>query len=228
VGTASQVKNYYVILGVPREVSERGIRTAFRDLARRHHPDIAGPEGAAAFREAVEAYRVLSDPEARKHHDARLAEGVSVRVRATPATHVRDSRAPTLEPLSIFGRPEAIRPSADALLDRFHRNFSGLGIPKSEGPQPLLCDVSLSKEEARRGGVLPIRLPALRPCPACRGTGRSAFFICRTCGAEGSVDDQIVVPVRIPPGARSGTVLEVSLARWGVHNSWLRIRLRVS
>jgi HSP20 family molecular chaperone IbpA len=44
----------------------RGIRAAFRDLARKHHPDIAGPRGAPAFREAVEAYRALSDPEARR------------------------------------------------------------------------------------------------------------------------------------------------------------------
>ena len=56
----------------------------------------------------------------------------------------------TLEPLSVFGPSESIRPSAEALLDRFYRNFSGQGVPKSEHPEPLLCDVSLSIEEARR------------------------------------------------------------------------------
>jgi molecular chaperone DnaJ len=221
------VKDYYLVLGVPRESSQQGIRSAFRDLARRHHPDVAGPEGARAFRDAVEAYRVLSDPEARQNHDARLAETAPFRVRATPSAKVRDPYAPTREPLSVFGRPESIRPSADALLDRFFRNFSGLGVPKSEGPQPLLCDVSLSREEARQGGVLPIRLPARRPCPACRGTGRLAFFICRTCGADGSVQDQILVPVRIPEGVPSGTVLDLSLANWGIANVWLQVRVRV-
>jgi DnaJ-class molecular chaperone len=136
-------------------------------------------------------------------------------------------RAPTLEPLSVFGPSESIRPSAEALLDRFYRNFSGQGVPKSEHPEPLLCDVSLSIEEARRGGVLPVRLPARRPCPGCRGTGRSAFFICRMCGAEGYVRDQFAVPVRIPPGVHSGAVLDISLAPWGVHNLWLQVRLRV-
>lgn len=224
------VKNYYVILGVPRDESPGGIRSAFRDLARRHHPDIAGPPGAPAFREIVEAYRVLSDPEARRHHDARLTEGVPVRVRAEPTMRARppsEGSTRAFEPLSLLRRPEAIRPSAEVLFDRIFRNFTGLGIPKSESPEPLLCDVSLSAEEAKRGGRLPICLPARQPCPACHGEGRTALFLCRSCGGKGHLDGEVVVPLQIPAGLRSGAQLDVSLEPWGIHNFWLRVRVGV-
>lgn len=73
-------KDYYVVLGVPRDEDDQGIRRAFRELALRHHPDRAGPGGTQAFRDAVEAYRVLSDPEQRRRHDAELGDGEAVRV----------------------------------------------------------------------------------------------------------------------------------------------------
>jgi DnaJ-class molecular chaperone len=72
-------QDYYFVLGIPRDESARGIRKAFRDQARRHHPDRAGPNGAPRFRDVVEAYRVLSDPEQRRAYDADRATAVPVR-----------------------------------------------------------------------------------------------------------------------------------------------------
>jgi curved DNA-binding protein CbpA len=59
-------RNYYVVLGVASDETEHGVRTAFRDLAKRYHPDRIGPRGAAPFREIAEAYEVLGDPERRR------------------------------------------------------------------------------------------------------------------------------------------------------------------
>ena len=72
------MKNYYLVLGVPRdEQNPRGIRDAYRQLAKQYHPDRAGPEEATAFRDVVEAYEVLSHDEQRALHDQglRRAEG---------------------------------------------------------------------------------------------------------------------------------------------------------
>ena len=55
-------RNYYVILGVASTETEQGIRAAFRDLAKRNHPDQIGPSGVASFRDIKEAYDVLGDP----------------------------------------------------------------------------------------------------------------------------------------------------------------------
>ena len=68
---ATTFKDYYDVLGVPRSASAKEIKTAFRKLARKHHPDVnPGDAGAEArFKEINEAHEVLSDPEKRKKYD---------------------------------------------------------------------------------------------------------------------------------------------------------------
>ena len=65
-------RDYYVTLGVPRTETTDGIRSAFRDLVKRYHPDRSGSEESDTFRDVVEAYRVLSDPALRERYDERL------------------------------------------------------------------------------------------------------------------------------------------------------------
>jgi len=72
-------KDYYAILGVSPSESPEGIRAAYRRAVRRTHPDHAGPEGAAAFQEVVEAHAVLSDPERRRAYDESLRRSAAGR-----------------------------------------------------------------------------------------------------------------------------------------------------
>lgn len=222
------MKDYYLVLGVPRTESQRGIRKAFRDLAREHHPDRAGPAGTPVFREVVEAYRVLSDPEQRRSLDARLRQHES---RDTPARSplraTSRRRAAVFDPVELFREPSAIRPSADALFDRILRNFARTGPRKGEHREPLLCDVALTPTEAVHGGILPIRVPVRLPCSSCHGAGHYGGFRCGTCGAEGQVRAGVLVPLRVPPGVPSGAILEAPLDRSGIRNLWLRARIRV-
>jgi molecular chaperone DnaJ len=62
------MKDYYEILGVPEYASEEEIKKAFRELAKKYHPDVPGGD-AEKFKEILEAYRVLSDPKLRKEYD---------------------------------------------------------------------------------------------------------------------------------------------------------------
>jgi DnaJ-class molecular chaperone len=66
---ARRKRDYYAVLGVPRESSETDIKRAFRELARKHHPDVNPADGGEAFREINEAYAVLSDRDARARYD---------------------------------------------------------------------------------------------------------------------------------------------------------------
>ena len=66
---ARRKRDYYVVLGVSRDASETEIKRAFRELARKHHPDVNPKDGGEQFREINEAYAVLSDREARARYD---------------------------------------------------------------------------------------------------------------------------------------------------------------
>ena len=68
---AVEFKDYYRILGVDRKADDKTIKSAYRKLARKHHPDVAKGAGAAEkFKEINEAYEVLSDPEKRRRYDS--------------------------------------------------------------------------------------------------------------------------------------------------------------
>ena len=66
---ARRKRDYYVVLGVPRDTSELEIKRAFRELARKYHPDVNSEDAGEKFREINEAYAVLSDKEARARYD---------------------------------------------------------------------------------------------------------------------------------------------------------------
>lgn len=68
------IKNYYIILGISPSASAEGIRGAFRQLAKKFHPDKAGCEKTAIFQDITEAYEVLSNPEKRKLYNQKLTE----------------------------------------------------------------------------------------------------------------------------------------------------------
>ena len=73
---AMLAKNYYVALGVSRDESSTGIRSAYHEIARRMHPDIAGPGDKSRFQEINEAYGVLSDPDRRRALDRDFGGGL--------------------------------------------------------------------------------------------------------------------------------------------------------
>src|SRR5438445_13689454 len=67
---AVEFKDYYRILGVDRSADDKAIKSAYRKLARKYHPDVAkGKDAGERFREITEAYEVLSDPEKRRRYD---------------------------------------------------------------------------------------------------------------------------------------------------------------
>lgn len=222
-------RDHYFVLGVSRDESAAGIRAAFRDLVKRHHPDRAGPAGTVRFLEIADAYRVLGDAAARRAYDASLRRresgGLSV-----PVHRRRGHRsAPdpfTDEPLDVFGEPG--QTFAEALLARFLGNFSTRGHAKAERAEPLVCHVLLSQDEARSGGVLPIRVPVLERCALCGGSGHVWPFPCIDCNASGTIQRDALVEVRIPSGVASEARFTAPLDRVGIRNLFLEVVVRVA
>ena len=241
-------KNYYVVLGVSRGESPAGIRTAYHELARRMHPDVAGPAGTTRFQEINEAYQVLSDPARRRAHDREFG-GPEVEVRREPPRWPIASepigqppRWPVAsepigqpprwpiapEPISLFGQPEQTRPSFDSFQERYLRNFTGWNVPKAERAESLTLDVVLSPTEAFYGCTVPVGVPVFAACAECAGTGQAFPFRCTGCAGSGLIEELRTLHVRVPPRVQPGTVLELPLERFGIGNLYLRVQVSIS
>lgn len=222
------IKNYYVVLGVHREVSDAGIRAAYKDLAKRFHPDRIGEHGTKAFQEISEAYQTLSDPEQRRLHNHLLDQQEDRRREAGQRVNFRRGLEP--EPLSR-GRVSTMedyqhaRPSFDGLYQQFLKDFTGMGAPNAVRAEELNFEVILTADEARHGGVISVQVPTYYRCSLCRGRGRDWMFPCFDCQGSGVIETERPVNIRFPPGVRSGTVIEAPLKGFGAENVCLRLYL---
>ena len=212
-------RNYYVVLGVPWDAPPALIRSAFREQAKRYHPDHVGSAGTEAFQELAEAYEVLSDPERRARYDREqgrrpIAESASWETLRQP------------EPLT--GEPVSPGPSFEAWLERLPWGLTAADEPEPEHAEPLDFELILNPEEAERGVVVPFEIPIVRSCSWCAGTGLDWGLPCRACGAHGHVIEREIIRVPVPRGIRSGNVIEASLAGLGIRNLWLRLHARIA
>lgn len=220
-------KDYYTILGVSRTESSKGIQTAFRRLAKEHHPDLAGAEHTCRFQEITEAYEILSDPAARADYNRHLQSHPRVeRTKAVQRAGESSEYTSAIRPERASSRQQCSHASSNPdsffedLLDRFFTTETF----RAANPSWDL-EVLLTPDEAEQGGFLPI--PVSHRCPACAGSARSPFFPCMNCGGRGRIDAGGSVRVEISPGIADGTVIEVPpTSERGSTNS-LRILIRV-
>jgi hypothetical protein len=83
--------------------------------------------------------------------------------------------------------------------------------PKAERAESLTLDVALSPGAAFHGCTVPVGVGVFSACPECNGTGQVFPFRCLGCAGSALFEEQRTLRVRVPPGVRSGTVLEVPL-----------------
>jgi hypothetical protein len=242
-------KDYYVILGISRTDAPAAIRSAYRDLAHRYHPDRTGPEGTRHFQEINEAYEVLSDPKQRSAYDQETGHPVQVKVepmgeevrrssgpgrvgRPRPGATDPARGEPIPEPMipgdvSVLRDFGVTRPSEDALYDRFMRNFARYGLPKSGRVEPLTVELHVSPDRASRGGAVTLALPVFRPCPACKGTGSVWEFGCLHCSGTGMLETEQPVRISLPPHTRDRDLFQVPIRHHGIQNLVLNLLVRV-
>jgi molecular chaperone DnaJ len=224
-------RDYYIVLGVSRSESPAGIHEAFRRLAKKYHPDLGGPATTDTFQEIAQAYEILSDPAQRKRYDEtlRARENLTRPAPAEPLFRQRGYEPEPLvpKPMSIPHDFQTIRPSFDALFDRVLRNFTGIGVTKAERPEDLNIEVILTPMEVTRGVVTPIEVPVFQTCWSCQGTGRQWLFPCTGCAGQGMIEEHQTISVRIPPGVRDRSIIELPIEGLGIHNFYLRLHIRI-
>jgi molecular chaperone DnaJ len=170
-------RDYYEVLGLNRDAADEDIKKAYRKLAMKHHPD-RNPDSKEAedrFKEAKEAYEVLSEPEKRRAYDAYGHAGVSPQM---------GGMGPDAAGFGGF---------AEAFGDIFSDIFGGgqgRGRSSVYRGADLRYNLEITLEQAARGTETKIRIPTMEPCETCHGSGAKPGThpkTCETCHGAGTV-----------------------------------------
>ena len=224
-----EFRDYYKTLGVERNASEAQIKSAYRKLARKYHPDVNpnNKDAEGRFKEINEAYQVLSDPEKRKKYDQLGADWE--RGATEDEVFRRYAQA---------GGPE-FGGTAGGFSDFFERFFGNLGGGLGGGPsrgfqqfdlgdefagtvrargRDLESEVKISVRDAVHGARRRLELASEDQCDVCGGSGMTArqetrgrtriirsAEPCAKCGGRGSIRVHRTLEVTIPPGVSEGS-----------------------
>ncbi len=172
---SNKKRDYYEVLGVNRDANDEEIKKSYRKLAMKYHPDRNpdSKESEDKFKEAKEAYEMLSEPDKRRAYDAHGHAGVSQ---------------------NAGGGGQGFGGFGDAFGDIFGDIFGGgrggggrSGVYRGAD---LRYNLEITLEQAARGTETKIRIPSMDECTACKGTGAkpgTSKKSCGTCGGQGQV-----------------------------------------
>jgi len=207
-------KDYYKLLGVKRDASQQEIRKAYRELARKYHPDM-NPDNKPAeekFKDIQEANAVLSDPEKRKMYD-QLGSNWRAGADFRPPPGWEGQRVEFGDLEDLFGG------AGGGFSDFFQSIFGGGGMggpgqsrsgrQRSSRGSDIEATIELDLEDIHRGSDRTVTLHSVQICPECKGTGAKRGKRCQKCRGAGQIRQPKRMKVKISPGARDGTVLRL-------------------
>lgn len=231
-------RDYYEILGVARTADESALKSAYRKLALKYHPDRNpnNPEAEERFKEAAEAYSVLTDAEKRRLYDTYGHQGLA------------GAGSANVNP-DIFADFTDIFGDFFGFSDLFGGGGGGRRRNRAQRGDDLRYDLEISFEDSIRGLEAEIQVPRAETCATCNGTGADSAdgwtdcsvcrgrgevyyqqgFLsirrtcsqcggkgkllrrpCRTCRGDGQTQVTHKLKVRIPPGVDSGMKMRVA------------------
>lgn len=207
-------KDYYELLGIKRNASEREIKQAYRRLARQFHPDVnSGDKSAEAkFKEINEAHEVLSSNKNRKKYDKYGAQWQH----AEQFEQAQQQQAAfrgfggTGGATSFHFEGEDMGSLFDDLLFGGGRARTYTRRTRTMRGRDLETPVEVTLEEAFHSTTRTLRLQSEEACPACKGTGLIQNVPCAACQGAGRVPRLKRLEVRIPAGVKTGSRVRIA------------------
>lgn len=218
-------RSYYDILGVKKDATEADLKKAYRKLARKHHPDVNpdDKDAEAKFKEASEAYAILSDKEKREQYDRGGREAFNFK--GDPFGPGGPFAGVEFDFGGFGGRGGSARTrgqrrttrSTGNFGDIFSDLFSGGAEPGADAFQSaprrgadLAAETTIGFRDAVRGTTVELSLARQRECPSCNGLGHTGNSVCRNCGGSGVLATPESVRVKIPEGVRNGQKIRIA------------------
>ncbi len=222
-------RDYYEVLDVPRDASAQDLKKAYRRVAMKNHPDRNPDDDAAEerFKEANEAYEVLSDDEKKASYDQFGHAGVN-RQGGAGAQGFGDVFGDIFGDIfgSTRGGRSHVQRGSDlsytlelSLEDAVKGSSVKIRLPTSvtcstcegsgakKGSSPVNCDTCNGVGQVRmRQGPFSIQ----QACPRCQGTGKTIKDPCHICHGRGAVQDEKTLSVKVPPGVDDGDRIRLS------------------
>ena len=218
------MKDYYAILGVPKDATQEEIKRAYRELAKKYHPDKnrGDPKAEERFKEINEAYAVLSDPKKRAEYDRRgYVEGAEAYQNFFPQDLFDLFEELFGVRLGARARPKGgdIKLEVEADLETIAKGGEVRVRYRRRVPCPT-CGGSGGRSQVcptcRGSGRVETyhrtifgTLVQESVCPHCKGTGRILVQTCPTCGGRGVVEADETITVEIPPGIDEESYLRI-------------------
>jgi molecular chaperone DnaJ len=207
-------KDYYELLGVKKNATEKEIKQAYRRLARKYHPDVnPGDKSAEArFKEINTAYEILADKEKRAKYD-RYGDKWQYADQFEKAGGQQSpyyEYSPGGDTGSHFGGDIG---GLDSIFEELFRGGRSRTFSRRAQPrrgQDLETPVEVTLEEAYSGTTRTISLQMEEPCATCQGTGRIQNVPCSVCRGAGIVPDIKRLEVKIPAGVNTGSRVRIA------------------
>jgi molecular chaperone DnaJ len=222
-------RDYYWILGIEPDASQRQIQIAYQTKVRQLE---AGLHQKAPMLDVQEAYSILGNPSPRRTYDS-WPHKIPVQSQTTaggrPPAEPLIPRETSGEPVdvSVTRSFRTASPSFDEIHDRLWSNFQDTDPPKSETIESLTLEVPLTPQQAFSGGRVRVLVPARAACPTCDGRGGVGPFVCFRCDGSGALIVEYPIMVAYPPGITDYAV-QIPLERFGIHNFYLTVLFRVT
>jgi molecular chaperone DnaJ len=224
--------NYYDLLGLKKNASEKEIKQAYRRLARQYHPDVnpGNKSAEAKFKEINAAYEVLADKTKRQKYDKygdkwQYADQIE---QAEREQEQYQGFAPGGGGFRYSGDIDGLDSILEEMFGGRARGFSRRAQPRRGQDMETTVDITL--EEAYSGTQRTISLQVEEPCSACRGTGRIQNLPCSVCRGAGVVASIKHIEIKIPAGVNTGSRVRVGgkgQPGYGGANGDLYLNIRV-